>query len=164
MVLVYQSIVEEDYPSRVRLKKGCASRRWRNTMQARSVCRPQFSGKQKDPWLWGRPSHHHRHQHPQNRPWKACRTAGRKQTGLGWLRSLISLISILISAWTQLLFIVRIKSLTNVEASYKCLDNFLGFVSQTYYGLPVVSHPGKGRTEKMEAALNSANLKQNTSL
>ena len=76
----------------------------------------------------------------------------------GLWRSSIWQTSILINAWITTLCTVRIKLINFVEASFKCFDNYLSFVSQTYYGLPIVSNFGKNKAENGASTGSSSNL------
>lgn len=53
----------------------------------------------------------------------------------------------LISVQIRRTSIVRIKSLILIESAFKCFDNYLGFVQQTYYGLPITSAVGKNKSD-----------------
>jgi hypothetical protein len=49
-------------------------------------------------------------------------------------------------------------SLTQLGQKMKCFDNYLSMVSQTYYGLPILSNQGSRLVPKSEANSHSNGL------
>ena len=114
-------------------------------MEEENVCLPQFLGRIRGPsFLDKQTSSTPLHQ-------QASSARSRLRPGLRGLKLMgpsKTMISISTSAWARQMSIVRIESITQLlESAFKCFDSYLGFVQQTYYGLPLVSTFGKAKAD-----------------